>query len=306
MTKGYVDNAIKLAGGLSITGLTMQGDIDMNGNDISGLVDPINDDMAASKGFVESNFLDLAGGTMVGMGVYEITNMLRTPTSDLSAVTKKWVTDEFLTKQEGLGGFTLTGSLDMNKNEIYGLPDKPTTQNSASSKEYVDSRVSVAAGHLNGLYVLKTRQILGSWTDTYDDVDKASYCWSHNVRGDVLTNDSNFKINTISFITNTPGTELQKLTVDFRLGHFRTSMQYEQLKSLALSTCSKATAHVGNTGSMVTFEVDEEVWLGTSAAVTLDVIMYQIGIKFAPSSVSLVGNVKAYVRYELNTAGQFG
>ncbi len=92
VTKSYVDNAIKLSGGLSVTGLTMQGDIDMNGDEISGLADPINDDMAASKGFIESNFLDLAGGTIVGkidMGGYEITNMLRTPTTDLSVVTKK-------------------------------------------------------------------------------------------------------------------------------------------------------------------------------------------------------------------------
>ncbi len=89
VTKGYVDNQIRLSGGLSLSSITMQGDIDMNGNKISGLVDPINDDMAASKGFVESNFLDLAGGTMVGnvdMGGYEITNMLRTPTTDLSAL----------------------------------------------------------------------------------------------------------------------------------------------------------------------------------------------------------------------------
>ncbi len=56
VTKGYVDNQIRLSGGLSLSGITMQGDIDMNGNEISGLVDPINDDMAASKGFVESNF----------------------------------------------------------------------------------------------------------------------------------------------------------------------------------------------------------------------------------------------------------
>ena len=88
VTKSYVGNSISLAGGLSISGITMQGDIDMNGNEISGLADPTNDDMAASKGFVESNFLDLAGGTMVGgidMGGYEITNLLRTPTTDLSA-----------------------------------------------------------------------------------------------------------------------------------------------------------------------------------------------------------------------------
>ena len=149
VTKGYVDNQIKLSGGLSLKGITMQGDIDMNGNEISGLVDPINDDMAASKGFVESNFLDLAGGTMVGnvdMGGYEITNMLRTPTTDLSAVTKKWVTDEFPTKQEVLGGFTLTGALNPSGNEIYGLPDVPTTDNSATSKKYVDSKFVSGGG----------------------------------------------------------------------------------------------------------------------------------------------------------------
>ena len=149
VTKAYVDNQIKLSGGLSITGITMQGDIDMNGNEISGLADPINDDMAASKGFVESNFLDLAGGAMVGnvdMGGYEITNMLRTPTTDFSAVTKKWVSDEFPTKQEVLGGFTLTGALDLSGNEVYGLPDVPTTDNSATSKKYVDSKFVSGGG----------------------------------------------------------------------------------------------------------------------------------------------------------------
>ncbi len=152
VTKSYVDNSIALAGGLSISGITMQGDINMNGNEISGLVDPTNDDMAASKGFVESNFLHLAGGTMVGnigMGGHEITNLLRTPTTDLSAVMKKWVTDEFPTKQEVLGGFTLTGSLDLSVNEIYGLPDVPTTDNSATSKEYVDSKITTGSGGLS-------------------------------------------------------------------------------------------------------------------------------------------------------------
>ncbi len=149
VTKGYVDNQIRLSGGLSLSGITMQGDIDMNGHEISGLVDPINDDMAASKGFVESNFLDLAGGTMIGnvdMGGYEITNMLRTPTTDLSAVTKKWVTDQFPTKQEILSGFTLSGPLNLSGNEIYGLPDVPTTDNSATSKKYVDGKFVSGGG----------------------------------------------------------------------------------------------------------------------------------------------------------------
>ncbi len=162
VTKSYVDNAIKLLGGLSVTGLTMQGDIDMNGNEISGLADPINDDMAASKRFIESNFLDLAGGTMVGnidMGGYEITNLLRMPTTDLSAVMKKWVMDEFSTKQEVLGGFTLTGPLDLRGNVVYSLPDVPTTDNSATSEKYVDSKITTGG---DGFLILdlQCREIL--------------------------------------------------------------------------------------------------------------------------------------------------
>ncbi len=136
-------------GGLSASGFTMTGDIDMDGHNVTGLSDPTNDDMAASKGYVDGNFLDLAGGTMVGdvdMGGYEIKNMLRTPTTDFSAVTKKWVSDEFPTKQEVLGGFTLTGALNLSGNEIYGLPDTPTTDNSAASKKYVDSKVTGGSG----------------------------------------------------------------------------------------------------------------------------------------------------------------
>ena len=158
VTKKYVDDSISLAGGLSITGITMQGDINMSGHNVIGLSDPTDDDMAASKGYVDSNFLDLAGGAMVGdidMGGYEIKNMLRTPTTDLSAVTKKWVSDEFPTKQEVLGGFTLTGALNLSGNEIYGLPDTPTTDNSAASKKYVDGKVTGGGGLSDSGFTMK-------------------------------------------------------------------------------------------------------------------------------------------------------
>ncbi len=59
---------------------------------------------------------------------------------------KKLVTDEFPTKQEVLGGFTLTGSLNLSGNEIYGLPDVPTTDSSAASKKYVDSKITTGGG----------------------------------------------------------------------------------------------------------------------------------------------------------------
>ncbi len=55
-------------------------------------------------------------------------------------------TDEFPTKQEVLGGFTLSGSLNLSGNEIYGLPDVPTTDNFATSKKYVDSKITTGGG----------------------------------------------------------------------------------------------------------------------------------------------------------------
>ena len=61
------------------------------------------------------------------------------------------MSDEFPTKQEVLGGFTLTGALNLSGNEIYGLPDVPTTDNSAASKKYVDSKVTGGSGATGGL-----------------------------------------------------------------------------------------------------------------------------------------------------------
>ena len=56
------------------------------------------------------------------------------------------MTDEFPTKREVLDGFTLSGPLDLSGNEIYGLPDVPNTDNSAASKKYVDSKITLSGG----------------------------------------------------------------------------------------------------------------------------------------------------------------
>ncbi len=361
VTKSYVDNAIKLIGGLSITGLTMLGDICMDIMLLDLWTPPRTIWLLAKA---TSNFLDIAGGPMVGdigMNRHDVTHLPNVPPTDNSAVSKKWVTDQFPTKSEVLNGFTLSGPLDLSGNEVYGLPLAPTSTTSATSKKYVDDEIAkisttsgsnallksggtmsgdinmggfevigvtsvpsfnnflvnkkyvddeiISAGvsgvtqaQADSRYVRKTKLTLGEWEDMYDDVDKTTYCWSHNVRGD----KSNIGIKTISFMTNTTATELAKLTVDFRLGHFRTSMHYEVLTSVDLSSCAKATTHFGKSGSMTMFEIDDEVFIGNSSAVTSDAILYQIGIKFSPSSVSLVGKVKACVSYILNAAGQFG
>ncbi len=54
-----------------------------------------------------------------------------------------------------LGGFTLTGSLNLSGNEVYGLPDVPTTDNSATSKKYVDSKITTGSGASTSGFTMK-------------------------------------------------------------------------------------------------------------------------------------------------------
>ena len=122
ITKSYVDNAITLSGGLSVTGLTMQGDMD--GHKVKGLIDPTQDNMAASKGYVDSNFLDLAGGMMVGdisMNGNDISNLPDVPPTDNSAASKKYVDSKASSPggSPSTSGFLMTGDIDMAQNENF-------------------------------------------------------------------------------------------------------------------------------------------------------------------------------------------
>ncbi len=142
VTKSYVDNAITLSGGLSVTELTMQGDMDMSGHEVKGLVDPSQDDMAASKEYWDSNYLDLPGGIMVGdidMAGREITRLSDVPSTDNSAASKKYV-DSKVTGGGGgpsNSGFRMTRDIGMGQNEMYNLPDTPSRDHSAVNKKYV-------------------------------------------------------------------------------------------------------------------------------------------------------------------------
>lgn len=93
-------------GALPTTGGTMIGGIDMNGQALSGLNDPISNDQAATKGYVDSlgnevadvkttaeDALPKSGGTMTGpiaMGSNRITGV-GTPTGSADAATKSYV-----------------------------------------------------------------------------------------------------------------------------------------------------------------------------------------------------------------------
>ena len=371
VTKKYVDDSISLAGGLSITGITMQGDINMSGHNVTGLSDPTNDDMAASKGYVDSNFLDLAGGAMVGdidMGGYEIKNMPRTPTTDLSAVTKKWVSDEFPTKQEVLGGFTLSGALNLSGNEIYGLPDTPTTDNSAASKKYVDSKTTGGSGgglsdsgftmkgdinmggyevigvtsvpsfnnslvnkkyvddevatvtrgisqaQADARYLKLTKYEYDNWMDTFNDMSALAIVWSDHVRKSVIDSNTNLEIRTISVETSLSAAVIKARKIEIYVNYAYTSdvsgvnkisTNAKLLVTIDLSKKSYAAMNYKSSGTLHSFHVHEEIYVGNDTEATSS-FLWQVGVKYEQHATTIGLFDECFVSFALNKAGQYG
>ena len=84
------------SGGLSDTGFTMQGDINMNANKITGLGAPISNSEPVTKQYGDNRYLTDAGFVMsdnIGMGGHMVTN-LGTPTNNTDAATNKYVDDK--------------------------------------------------------------------------------------------------------------------------------------------------------------------------------------------------------------------
>lgn len=124
LIKAYLNSIVPLLNaafkseGSVITGGTLIGDLDVNGNRLFGIGTPAADSDAASKKYVDSAVsgaekasLPKAGGTMTGsisMGGQSITN-LKAPESDADAVTKGYVDGKRLTFTATLGT-TWTGS----------------------------------------------------------------------------------------------------------------------------------------------------------------------------------------------------
>ncbi len=113
--------------GLSASGFTMTGDIDMGNNKILKLADPITPKSATNKEYVDNNFLSKHGGLLLGnvaMSGQSITNLNLTPQNNNDAVTKGYVDNQTeLSGGLSLSGITMQGDIDMNGNEISGLVD---------------------------------------------------------------------------------------------------------------------------------------------------------------------------------------
>ena len=105
------------SGGLSDTGFTMEGDINMNTNKITGLGNPTTNSEPVTKQYGDSSYLTDGGFVMndnIGMGGHTVTN-LGTPANNTDAATKKYVDDK---KCKFKDGTTTTEVVDLRYDSV--------------------------------------------------------------------------------------------------------------------------------------------------------------------------------------------
>ena len=148
------------SGGLSDTGFTMKGDIDMNTNKITGLGNPTANSEPITKRYGDSTYLTDSGFVMndnIGMGGHTVTS-LGTPTNDTDAATKKYVDDKKCTFKDGT---TTTDIVDLRydsannrftfHNDIGFLKAYGTEINSSSLPATLVTLNSLQSGGLLGI-----------------------------------------------------------------------------------------------------------------------------------------------------------
>ena len=139
---------------------TAIGSINMTGNTLTNVSNPVNAQDIATKNYVEQNTI-LRNGTqtMIGnlnMGNYSINN-LQNPENDQDAVTKAYadaVAKAYAATRLFRGGGTITGDIKMTDNRITGLSD-PVDNQDAATQLYVDNRQRLAISSSLGATIFK-------------------------------------------------------------------------------------------------------------------------------------------------------
>ena len=146
---------------LPLSGIaSMAGNLNMNSHKITNLLDPTTNQDGTTKNYVDSNYLNLTGGTLTGslnLGDGTTNNKISNvadPTSNQDVVTKNYLTSNYsptttLNNYLTLVGGTMTGVINMNSHKITNLLD-PTTNQDAASKNYVDSSYNYTLSSYNG------------------------------------------------------------------------------------------------------------------------------------------------------------
>ena len=104
------------SGGLSASGFTMQGNIDMDNNKITNLPDPTLANDPVTKQYATRVYLTDSGFTMqdnIGMNKHEVLGLNPVPSDGTSAASKSYTATMFIKKST---------DIDMNGHRITGLP----------------------------------------------------------------------------------------------------------------------------------------------------------------------------------------
>ena len=145
---GYEKQNAETIGGLSSSGGTIEGDIDMQDNHILTSADPTENSHLTRKKYVDDkvaggiggNYLPKSVGVMTG-NIYMGNNNIFSnvdPASDKHLTRKKYVDDQDAKKLSLTGG-TLTGNLNIGNNKI-STTTNPINDSHLSRKKYVDDK----------------------------------------------------------------------------------------------------------------------------------------------------------------------
>ena len=120
------------SGGLSDTGFTMQGGINMISNKITNLPDPTLANDPITKQYANRVYLTDSGFTMqdnIGMNNHEILGLNPNPSDDTAAVPKSYTDAVYIKKNT---------DIDMNGHRITGLPITPLSDGEPITKGFVE------------------------------------------------------------------------------------------------------------------------------------------------------------------------
>ena len=144
------------SGGLSDTGFTMQGNINMNNNKITNVADPVLANDPITKQYAERVYLTHSGFTMqdnIRMNNHEVLGLNPTPSHGTSPVSKDFADSQYVKKD---------ADIDMNNNRILNLPF-PQTSSEPVTKGYADMH------HYDYLNILTFEGTMNSHVITHID-----------------------------------------------------------------------------------------------------------------------------------------
>ena len=119
------------SGGLSASGFTMQGNIDMGNNEVENVADPVLANDPVTKQYANHVYLTHGGFTMqdnIGMNNHEVLGLNPTPSHGSAAVSKDYTESRCVVKD---------ADIDMNSNRILNLPF-PQTSGEPMTKAYAE------------------------------------------------------------------------------------------------------------------------------------------------------------------------